>query len=193
MRVAGRLAHDLAHQRNAPLMAGELARPERGRAPTRDGRVEQEDREDGGDRERDDKARWVSSTGHPAILVRSPRDDPRFPGGLWAVDGGQGPGQRGLTAGLLDHRVHHGCHDTGGHLLESRATLFRKSGKPLARTLELVLEDGLRMAVECTVTPTHLATTAGLGAGSAARMRLGAGAASVKPQNISAIPTSSPR
>ena len=175
-------------------MAGELARPDHRRAAPRDGRVEQEDREDGRDRERDDKARWASSTSHPAILVRSPRDDPRFPRGLWGpVDGGQGPGQRRLVAGLLDHRVHHSRHDPGGDLLESRATLLGKPGKLFARTPELVLEDFLRVAVECAVATTHLATTAGLGAGSDSRTRLGAGAGNVKPQNMSAIPTSSPR
>jgi hypothetical protein len=174
-------------------MAGKLAGTERGRAAPRAGRVEQEDREDGRDRERDDKARWASSTSHAAILVRSPRDDPRFPGGLWAVDGGQGPGQRRLVTGFLDHRVHHCCHDPGGDLLESRATLLGKPGKVFARTPELVLEDFLRVAVECAVAATHLATTAGLGAGSDSRTRLGAGAGNVKPQNMSAIPTSSPR
>ena len=193
MRVAGRRADDLAHQRNPPVMAGELARPEQRRTAARDGRVEQEDREDGRDRERDDEARWASSTSHPAILVRSPRDDPRFPGGLWAVDGGQGPGQRRLVAGFLDHRVHHGSHHLRGDLLDSRATLLGKAGELLARTSELVLEDCLRVAVECAVATTHLATTAGLGAGSDSRTRLGAGAGNVKPQNMRAIPTSSPR
>jgi len=174
-------------------MAGELAGPDYRCTAPRDGRVEQEDREDGRDRERYDKARWASSTSHAAILVRSPRDDPRFPGGLRAVDGGQGPGQRRLAAGFLDHRVHHRRHDPGRDLLESRATLLGKPGKLFARTPELVLEDFLRVAVECAVATTHLATTAGLGAGSDSRTRLGAGAGNVKPQNISAIPTSSPR
>ena len=66
-------------------------------------------------------------------------------------------------------------------------------GKLLASAAELVLEDCLRVVVECAVATSHLATTAGLGAGSASRTRLGAGAGNVKPQNINAIPISSPR
>lgn len=174
-------------------MVGEIARADYRRAAARDRRVEQEDGEDGRDGERDDETRWASSTSHPAILVRSPRDDPRFPGRLCAVDGGKGPGQRRLAAGFLDHRVHHRCHDPGGDLLDSRATLLRQLGKLLARTPELVLENFLRVAVECAAATTHLATTAGLGAGSGSRTRLGAGAGNVKPQNIRAIPISSPR
>ena len=174
-------------------MVGELARANHRRTTARDGCVQQEDREDGRDRERDDEARWASFTSHPAILVRSPRNDPRFPGGLCAVDGGQGPGQRRLMAGFLDHRVHHRRHNPDGDLLEGRATLLGKPGKLLAGTSELVLEDFLRVAVECAVATTHLATTAGLGAGSDSRTRLGAGAGKVKPQNMRAIPTSSPR
>ena len=174
------------------MMAGELARAEHRRTAARDGRVEQEDREDGRDRKRDDEARWASSTSHPAILVRSPRDDPRFPGRLRTIDGGQGPGQRGLLPGLLDHRVHQRRHDVGALLLDGRTAALGQLGKLLARTLKLVFEDCLRVALGA-VTTTHLAATAGLGAGSDSRTRLGAGAGKVKPQNISAIPTSSPR
>ena len=136
-------------------MAVQLARANHRRAAARDRRVEQEDGEDGRDRERDDETRWASSTSHPAILVRSPRDDPRFPGWLLAVDGGQGSCQRRLAAGFLDHRVHHCCHDHRSDLLDSRATLLRKPGKLLTRTPELVLEDFLRMGVECAVATTH--------------------------------------
>jgi hypothetical protein len=53
MRIAGLRADHLAHQRNPPVMAGELARAEHRRTAARDGRVEQEDRENGRDRERD--------------------------------------------------------------------------------------------------------------------------------------------
>jgi hypothetical protein len=57
-----------------------------------------------------------------------------------------------------------------------------------------MLEDGLRMAVECAVAPAHLATTAGRAAGSAAvRAGFRAGAVKVKPQNMRAIPINSPR
>lgn len=174
-------------------MVGEIARADYRRAAARDRRVEQEDGEDRRDRERDDETRWATSTSHPAILVRSPRDDPRFPGGLWAVDRSKGLGQGRLAAGFLDHRVHHCCHDPGGDLLDSRATFLRQPGKLLARTPELVLENFLRVPVECATATTHLATTAGLGAGSASRTRLGTGAGNVKPQNIRAIPISSPR
>jgi hypothetical protein len=97
------------------------------------------------------------------------------------------------VAGFLDHRVHHRCHDPGGDLLESWATLLGKPCKLLAGTSELVLQDFLRVAVECAVATTHLATTAGLGAASDSRTRLGAGAGNVKPQNMRAMPTSSPR
>jgi hypothetical protein len=82
MRVAGRRADDLAHQRNTPLMARELARPQRRRAAAGDGCVQQEDREDGGDRERDDEARWASSTSHPAILVCGRTPELEFENGL---------------------------------------------------------------------------------------------------------------
>ena len=136
-------------------MVGELARADYRRTAARDRRVEQEDGENRRDRERDDETRWASSTSHPAILVRSPRDDSRFPGWLLAVDGGQGLGQRRLAAGFLDHRIHHCRHDPGGDLLDSRATLLRKPGKLLTRTPELVLEDFLRMGVECAVATTH--------------------------------------
>ena len=77
--------------------------------------------------------------------------------------------------------------------LDGRATLLGKPGKLLARASELAVEDCLRVAVKCAVAITHLATTADLGAGSDSRTRLGAGAGNVKPQNMRAIPTSSPR
>ena len=99
-----------------------------------------------------------------------------------------------LAAGLLEHRVHDRCHDSGGHVLESRSTLFRELRKSPPWTQELMLENGLRMPVECAVAPAHLATTAGRGAGSAAaREGFRAGAVNVKPQNMRAIPISSPR
>jgi hypothetical protein len=102
------------------------------------------------------------------------------------------PGQRGLPPGLLDHRVHQRRHDAGALLLDGRTAALGQLGKLFARTLELVFEDCLGVALGA-VTTTHLAATAGLGAGSDSRTRLGAGAGKVKPQNISAIPTSSPR
>ena len=105
----------------------------------------------------------------------------------------RGPCQRRLVAGFLDHGVHHRCHDPSGDVLASRATLLGEPGKLLARTSELVVEDCLRVAVKCAVAVTHLATTAVLGAGSDSRTRLGAGVGNVKPQNMRAIPTSSPR
>jgi hypothetical protein len=98
-----------------------------------------------------------------------------------------------LSAGFLQNRVHHRCHDPGGHVLQGRATRFRELRKPLPRTEKLMLEDGLGVAVECAVAPAHLTTTAARGAASAARVGLRTGAVKVKPQNMRAIPISSPR
>src|SRR5213078_5038357 len=70
-------ADDHASERDAAVMAGKLARLERGRAAAGDGGVEQEDGEDGRDRERDDQTNGAPSTSHPGILVR-PASRPSF-------------------------------------------------------------------------------------------------------------------
>jgi hypothetical protein len=85
------------------------------------------------------------------------------------------------------------CRDPGTHLLHHQATLDRDLGEPTTRAVELVVQHGLRVPVEGASAAAHGATTAGRGAGSDPRARFGAGVVSVNPQNMRAMPISSPR
>lgn len=89
--------------------------------------------------------------------------------------------------------VDHRCCDPGTHLLHHQPAFNRDLGESPTRTAELMVQHGLRVPVECTGAAAQRATTAGRAAGSAPRTRLGAGVVSVNPQNMSAMPISSPR
>jgi hypothetical protein len=85
------------------------------------------------------------------------------------------------------------CRDSGTDLLHHQAALDRDLGEPSTSAVELVVQQGLRVPVEGAGAAAHRATAAGRGAGSGPRARFGTGAVSVKPQNMSAMPISSPR
>src|SRR4051812_2050566 len=112
---------------------------------------------------------------------------------LRAVDGAQGTSECRFPAGFLGHGLHHGPDNPCDRLLESRSALFGQVCEPVPRAHELVLENGLGMAVERAVSVVHRAATAGVGAGSDARAGFRVCEVNVKPQNMRAIPISSPR
>ena len=95
--------------------------------------------------------------------------------------------------------VEQGVNERGGNpgrgLLDGSAPFRGKGRERSAGAEELALEERLGVTVDRSGPRGHLATTAGrVGAGaSAARGFFFGGAASVKPQNMIAIPTSSPR
>jgi hypothetical protein len=62
--VAARIADDLADERHLAVVIDELARADGRRPAARDRGIEEEDREDGRDRERDDQARRTAVPGH---------------------------------------------------------------------------------------------------------------------------------
>src|SRR6185295_9559788 len=64
VRVAARLADNLAHERHPAGVAGELTRAERRRATPGDRRVEQKDGENARDRKRDDQPHRAALAGH---------------------------------------------------------------------------------------------------------------------------------
>lgn len=82
--------------------------------------------------------------------------------------------------------------DAGGDPLHLVAPLARETCQPASCAPELVLEDAVGMEAERI--GVHRASTVAEGAGSTAGtgFRFRVGAVSVKPQNMSAIPTSSP-
>ena len=107
-----------------------------------------------------------------------------------SVDGDERLRQRGLAARFLEERLDERGSDTGARLLNGSPPLLGQRGKPPSRASEFVLEHGSGMSVKRAA--AHRAATAACGAGSAARTVRRAGAVSVKPENMRAIPTSSP-
>src|SRR5437763_12540934 len=69
VRLAGDAPDDLADERDAPGVARELARLQRRRAAAGESRVDEEDRKNPRDRERDDEPRRAPFAAHAAILA----------------------------------------------------------------------------------------------------------------------------
>jgi hypothetical protein len=99
-----------------------------------------------------------------------------------------------LSPRLVEQGVHERSGNPGRGLLDGPAP-FRGEGRERSPGAEeLALEKRLGVTVDRSGPWGHLATTAGrVGVASTARGFFFGGAASVKPQNMIAIPTSSPR
>ena len=94
---------------------------------------------------------------------------------------------------MEEDSVDNRCCDPGTHLLHHQAALDWNLGEPSTRAVQLVAQHGLRVPMEGARAAAHRATTAGRVAGSDPLARFGTGAVSVNPQNMSAMPMSSPR
>lgn len=98
--------------------------------------------------------------------------------------------QRGLATGFLEQRLDERRRDSEARFLHRPPSAAGQLREAAVCPPELVVEHHPGMPLQG-ATPQR-ATTAGWGAGSTARARRGAGLESVNPQNIRAIPTSSP-
>ena len=112
------------------------------------------------------------------------------------VDGDECLGDARLSPCLIEQGVNERGGNPGRGLLDRSAPFRGKGRERSAGAEELALEQRLGVTMDRSGPWGHLATTAGrVGAGvaSTARGFFFGGAASVKPQNMIAIPTSSPR
>ena len=136
-----------------------------------------------------------SATQPFSVACREPTSSEARQHSPWAVvDAGKCPLDTVVAPRLLEEAVRNACRHTHRKLFDYGALVGRQRLEAAAGSFELRARDGGRMTPEPRA-HTHAAGTVARGSGTRSRTGLGSRRrpTTVKPANMSAIPTSSPR